>query len=135
MSTATATKKKTVTKKAERGLSYKDVQILFLSDGLAKIEKLLNGGLVSKTSLRRAAQEFANNKAAQSFLDFVEARLGGRRRRGRRSPSSGETRTYKAQQIDDGSLFIRLPVNSLVKNKGQAVTVSFTVDRINVKAG
>ncbi len=29
------------TEKADRGLSYKDVQILFLSDGIGKIEKFL----------------------------------------------------------------------------------------------
>lgn len=132
---AVATKKKPAANtkpERDRGMSYKDVQILFLSDGLSKVEKLLNAGLISKGSLRRAAKEFEGNKNAQAFVDFVAAKTGNGRR-GRRAPLNNENREYLAQQVKDGSLFIRLPVSSIVAKKGEAVVATFSGDRIVVK--
>lgn len=133
-----AAKKKNTAATKDRGLSYKDVQIVFLTDGLGKVEKLLNGGLISKQSLRRAAKEFANNKSAQAFVDFAASKLGkGGEGRGRKLPEQGDTRTYKAQQVGKSGLFIRLPVSSIAHTKGEALHVSFGPGRILVssKAG
>lgn len=135
--TATAKKKaekSTSVSAADRGLSYKDVQILFLSDGLGKIEKFVKGDLISVTSLRKAAKNFVEtkNKNGQALVDFVEARFPAGAR-GRRSPEAGDKRVYKAQQIDDGALFIRLPVDTLVDEKGGTVSVSFEDGVITVK--
>lgn len=134
MHTATAIKKKLKKEKTIRGLSYKDVQIIFLSDGLERIEALMNAGAISKNTLRRAAVEFGNAKVAQAFNDFVKARMVGSGHRGRRPPHAGDNRKYRAQQIGDGGLFIRLPVSGLAKSKGSAVTVQFLSDTIKVKA-
>lgn len=135
--TATAKKKaeKSVSVSAvDRGLSYKDVQILFLSDGLGKIEKFVKGDLISVTSLRKAAKNFVEtkNKNGQALVDFVEARYPAGAR-GRRSPEAGDKRVYKAQQIEEGALFIRLPVDMLVDEKGGTVSVAFEDGVITVK--
>jgi hypothetical protein len=123
------------TEKADRGLSYKDVQILFLSDGIGKIEKFLKGGIISVPSLRKAALNFVEtkNKNGQVLVDFVEARFPSGER-GRKSPEAGDNRRYKAQQIKDGALFIRLPVDTLVDEKGGVVEVFFKDGSIIVKA-
>lgn len=120
--------------RTDRGLSYKDVQIVFLSDGIGKIEKFLKGGLISVPSLRKAAENFVatKNKNGQVLVDFVEARFPAGER-GRKSPESGDSRAYKAQQIKDGALFIRLPVDTLVDEKGGLVSVVFEDGKIVVK--
>lgn len=136
----TATAKKKVEKSdsvaaADRGLSYKDIQILFLSDGLEKIEKFVKGGIISVPSLRKAAQNFLDtkNKNGQALVDFVEARFSSAPR-GRKSPEPGDARIYKAQQINDGGLFIRLPVDLIVDDKGAGVKVTFNDGVLTVKA-
>lgn len=135
MTAATAAKTTDKTDRSERGLSYKDVQILFLSDGLSKIEKYFKGGLISTSSMKKAAKAFQASDTGITFQDFVEAHvcsIDGRR--GRRAPASGGERRYKAQQIGKGGLFIRLPVTLIAQNKGDALVVSFDDGVITVKA-
>lgn len=136
MATAAKKKKAPVVEKQERGMSYKDIQIVFLADGIGKVEKMLNAGLVSKSTLRRAAESFGTQAHAQTFVDFVKGRVGvaGTGKRGRKPPVKGDARVYKAQRVGDGLLFIRLPVNALVTKKGGEVTVAFEGDRIVVRA-
>jgi hypothetical protein len=135
MTAATAAKTAEKPDRSERGLSYKDVQILFLSDGLAKIEKFYKGGLISSASMKKAAKAFQVSKTGDTFQDFVEAHvcsIDGRR--GRRAPATGGQRQYRAQQIGKGGLFIRLPVTTLANSKGDALVVSFDDGVITVKA-
>ena len=121
--------------RAERGLSYKDVQILFLSDGLEKIEKFYKGGLISAASMRRAAKAFDGNKNGDTFRDFVQAHVSALDgKRGRRAPAEGDTISYKAQQVGENGLFIRLPVGMLVDEKGAKLAVSFEDGVIKVTA-
>jgi hypothetical protein len=137
MTAATAQKTETTkTERRERGATYKDVQIVFLTEGLGKVEKLFKADFISPATLRRAADNFVETKAAgvQSFLDFVEAKLGTPGRRGRKPAEAGDVREYRTQQVEDGGIFIRLPVNSLVNAKGAVVKVTFEADRIVVKA-
>lgn len=54
--------------------------------------------------------------------------------RGRTPPTEGETRTYKAQVIKDGSPFIRLPVSLFDIDAGAEVVASFSSKGISVSA-
>lgn len=55
--------------------------------------------------------------------------------KGRVPPTTGETRTYKAQQVKGASgLFVRLPVDLLVGAKGEPVTVVFAEGVLTVRA-
>lgn len=55
--------------------------------------------------------------------------------RGRTMPRAGDTRTYRAQQVGDGGVFLRLPLEALGAAKGNIVSVSFQVDRIVTTLG
>lgn len=136
MAQAQAKKKASTSDKRDRSLSYKDVQILFLTDGINRVEKLFNGGMISPQSLKRAAEEMREKRDAQVLVDFATAKVGGEAngRRGRRLPVANETRTYSVQQIKDGAPFLHLPVSPLAKKKKQKLFVTFRENEIVVRA-
>ena len=120
------------TRKPKKKLhSFKDVQIAYLMHGPEGLEDLLKDGC-SKTTLRRAYKEFV--KAGREVGDFEQWLIQtiGSPGRGRSTPKVGETRSYKAQQIKQGSPFLRLPLNSLGIRKGKVVRVKFEDDKIVV---
>jgi hypothetical protein len=129
---AKGTKKKAAAKTGKR-LSYKDVQIAYLADGVSAVEKLLNEGRTSRAAVRKALDALRQQGAAAATLDdFVKTHLGQGRRRGRSAPLAGTDRTYRAQKLETGSPFVRLPLEALGVKKGGLVTVRFERDRIIV---
>lgn len=130
----TAVRKKKVANHRNRTLSYKDVQILFLAKGIADIEKGVQDGTIKVSALRRAAEAFGDSASAETLVAFAQARAPTGQR-GRRAVEIGEARDYKSQQVDDAKgLFIRLPVDLLIKKKGDKVSVSFEKERFVVRA-
>jgi hypothetical protein len=129
---AKATKKKATAKGGKR-LSYKDVQIAYLADVVSAVEKLLNEGRTSRAAVRKALEALRQQGAAAATLDdFVKSHLGQGGRRGRTAPLVGTDRTYRAQKLETGSPFVRLPLEALGVKKGGLVTVRFERDRIVV---
>lgn len=120
-------------KTARKVVSYKDIQIAYLLDGLAGVEELVpqkgTGSVV-----KRALQELrAQGHQADDLANFVVSRYGSTGR-GRSVPQRGEQRTYRAQQIKNGSPFLRLPLNTLEIPKGKAVRVSFESSQIVISS-
>jgi hypothetical protein len=127
------TTKKKATAKTSKRLSYKDVQIAYLADGVSAVEKLLNEGRTSRAAVRKALEALRQQGAAAATLDdFVKSHLGQGGRRGRTAPLIGTDRTYRAQKLETGSPFVRLPLEALGVKKGGLVTVRFERDRIIV---
>lgn len=129
---AKASKKPKGTPRAGKRLSYKDLQIAYLSDGVNAVEKLLKDGKASRGAVRKALDALRQQGAAAATLDdFVKTHIG-QGRRGRSAPLVGTDRTYRAQKLNTGSPFLRLPLEALGVKKGGLVTVRFERDRIVV---
>jgi hypothetical protein len=111
-------------------VSFKDVQIAYLLDGIAGVEKLLsdhkNAGPVIKRALKQLRGQGRNVESLQSF---VNDKFGGDGR-GRAMPLAGEERRYKAQQVADSGVFLRLPLTTIAAGKGDVLKVRFEADRI-----
>ena len=129
---AKASKKSKGTPRSGKRLSYKDIQISYLSDGVAAVERLLKDGKASRGAVRKALDALRQQGAAAATLDdFVKTHIG-QGRRGRSAPLVGTDRTYRAQKLATGSPFLRLPLEALGVKKGGLVTVRFERDRIIV---
>lgn len=129
---AKAAKKTKGSPRAGKRLSYKDLQIAYLSDGVNAVDKLMKEGKVSKGAVRKALDALRQQGAAAANLDdFVKTHIG-EGRRGRSAPLVGSDRTYRAQKLNTGSPFLRLPLEALGVKKGGLVTVRFERDRIVV---
>lgn len=128
-----STKKKATTTKREM-VTYKDVIILFLSEGLSAVEKQVEAGKLKPATVRRAAEDLKTTAPshAESLLAFVDKVKPPRQGRGRPSPQAGDNRDYKAQKIGTHEPFLRLPLGALGVKKGQVVTVRFSEDRLTV---
>lgn len=114
-------------------LSFKDVQIAYLLNGLPQIEKLHKDGKASSATIRRALSHLRNGGREVTTLErWIQDNLGIGVR-GRAAPQAGQERIYRAQQIKTSGPFLRLPLGALEVNKGESVTVRFEKDRIVVK--
>jgi hypothetical protein len=113
-------------------VSFKDVQIQFLMDGVNGVEGLYERGLASKATVRRALRELKSSGRDTSHLERWVVERFGSTGRGRAAPIIGETRTYKAQQINTGGPFLRLPLDVLGIEKGSTVRVTFGDNAITV---
>jgi len=113
-------------------VSYKDIQIAYLVDGVAGVKALWEADSASKSTIRRAVKQLQETKEDTSELERWVAENIGAIGRGRSAPQQGETRTYKAQQINNGGPFLRLPLDSLGVKKGAVVRVKFDEDQIVV---
>jgi hypothetical protein len=115
-------------------VSFKDVQIAYLLDGISGVEKLVSGRKSAGTIIRKALRELkAQGRSVESLESYVGEKYGSGGR-GRSMPSIGEERTYRAQAIGDppGPAFLRLPLTPLgIKKKGTG-RVRFEADRIVV---
>ena len=113
-------------------VSYKDVQLAFLLDGVPAVERQWSNGNVSKQTIRRAVKKLQESDEDVAELERWVAEHIGPIGLGRSAPQPGETRSYKAQQIKNGGPFLRLPLDSLGVRKGKIVRVLFEKDRIVV---
>lgn len=110
-------------------VNYQTIALCFLTAGIDATRTLLNSEAVSdpyNMALKAAAQIGAMGGDAGELNKLVSElkpeNMG--EGRGRTRLSVGDQRLYKAQKLkDDGELFIRLPVSSLVANKGDKVIV------------
>jgi hypothetical protein len=132
---AKAATKKTKARVTAKRFSYKDIQILYLSEGIGALERLIRDRKISRPALRRAVDALRAAGATIGPLEqFVQSSMGTGRR-GRAAPQAGTERSYRAQQLVQGSPFLRLPLDALHVKKGAAVTVRFERDRIIVSKG
>lgn len=113
-------------------VSFKDVQIAYLMDGVTGVERLVAGGTASKSTVRRALVDLKEGGRDVQELEAWVANHIGAPGRGRSAPVIGETRAYKAQQVKTGGPFLRLPLDVLGVEKGGLVTVSFDDNKIVV---
>lgn len=114
-------------------LSFKDVQIAYLMNGVPSIEKLHKDGKASTSTIRRALSHLRSGGREVTTLEsWIQENLGIGVR-GRAAPQAGQERVYRAQQIKTSGPFLRLPLSALSINKGEVVSVHFEKDRIIVK--
>src|SRR5690606_11357112 len=72
----------------ERNLvSFKDVQIAYLMEGIGGVEKLMESGQVSKPTIRRALKKFHETGAVPAEFERWVAERVGPIGRGRSAPS------------------------------------------------
>jgi hypothetical protein len=113
-------------------VSFKDVQISFLVDGISGVEKLVGNRKSAGTLIRRALRELeAQGKNVDALKKYVGERYATQGR-GRSMPNTGDERSYRAQQIGDGGSFLRLPLTPIGVKKGGVVKVRFEADRVIV---
>jgi len=115
-------------------ISFKDVQIAYLLDGLEGIERLIEGRSNPSSVIKRALRELKSQGSDVEALEEYVSEHFGTSGRGRSVPQCGEERRYKAQQIKGGAPFLRLPLNTLGVRKGKVVLVKFDGDRIVVSS-
>lgn len=123
-----------VKKQIRRSLiSFKDIQIAYLLEDIAGVEKLISGRKNPGPLLRRALKELVKaGKKTENLEKFILANHGTGTR-GRSIPVSGQERIYRAQKLAAGTAFLRLPLAPLGTTKGGKVRVVFENDRIVVK--
>ena len=113
-------------------VSFKDLQIAYLLDGIGGVEKLVAGRKNAGSILKRALKEMGDQgRNVETLQAYVNERYGSSGR-GRAMPNVGEERKYKAQQIGDGGTFLRLPLTPIGVKKGGVVKVRFEADRVIV---
>lgn len=113
-------------------VSFKDVQIAYLLDGISGVEKLVAGRKSASALIHRALTELKKQgRSVDSLEAWLENKfgVGGR---GRPMPNVGEERLYKAQQVKKNGPFLRLPLTPLGVKKEGVVRVRFEGDRIIV---
>ena len=116
-------------------VSFKDIQIAYLIEGMDGVERLLEGRKNIASLLRRAVKELKAAGKKTDALDKYIAEHHGPGTRGRAVPISGQERLYKAQKIHAGGPFLRLPLAPLGTDKGGFVRVRFERDQIVVRNG
>ena len=113
-------------------VSFKDVQIAYLMDGVNAVDVLVKDGRASRTTVRRALVDLkAGGRDVNELESWVVNHIGAPGR-GRSAPVVGEKRAYKAQQVKTGGPFLRLPLDVLGVEKGTVVDVTFDEDKIVV---
>src|SRR3989338_238568 len=120
-------------RKKRSTVSFKDIQIAYLMDGISSIAKFHKEGQASNITIRRA---FSNLKEGGSECSTLEKWIRenlGTGVRGRTAPSAGQERICRAQQIKTSGPFLRLPLGALQIDKGEVVSVIFQKDQIIVK--
>ncbi|MBL4818477.1 MAG: hypothetical protein JKY15_04500 [Deltaproteobacteria bacterium] len=114
-------------------VSFKDIQIAYLIEGMDGVERLLKGRKNIASLLRRAVKELRAAGKKTDTLDKYIAENYGPGTRGRSVPMTGQERLYKAQRIHAGGPFLRLPLAPLGTDKGGVVRVCFERDQIIVR--
>lgn len=120
-------------RKKRSTVSFKDIQIAYLMDGINSIAKLHKEGQASNITIRRAFSNLKEGGREVATLEkWIRENLGTGIR-GRTAPSAGQERIYRAQQIKTSGPFLRLPLGALKIDKGEVVSVIFQKDQIIVK--
>jgi len=119
-------------KKRAAQVSYKDVMIAYLADGVDAVDRLLTQTPTASAAIRKALKALRDQGVAAATLEaLIKARISDGKR-GRQSPIVGDERTYRAQQLAKAGAFINLPVTPLGIAKRGLVVVRFEQDRIVV---
>lgn len=111
-------------------VSYKDVQIAYMLNGISAVESLVAEKKVTKATVKRAYKNFLKAGRKEKPLEEWIMDNIGTLGRGRAIPLKGEIRTYRAQQIRVGGPFARVPLASLDVYKGSVIQIAFEEDRI-----
>ena len=121
-------------KRKRSSLSFKDVQIGYLMNGVSYVERIHKNGKASPAIIRRAYVHLhgTGSRGATTLGKWIQDNLGGIGTRGRSSPRAGQQRSYKVQEIKTGDPFLRLPLRSMSVNKGEDLVVQFEQDHIVV---
>ena len=109
-------------------VNYQTVALCFLTAGVDATRTLLLSEAVSNpyTMALKAATQINTMGGDAGELNKLVKELEPENLgvgKGRTRLSNGDLRLYKAQQIGDGDLFIKLPVSHLVAEKGAKVQV------------
>jgi hypothetical protein len=114
-------------------VSFKDLQIAYLKDGLASVIQLYQEGKASKMALKKACASLKQmGTLSSSFEQWIKENIKVSSR-GRSTPKAGTERMYRAQSINKGGSFLRLPLASLGIEKGQVLSVSFENNKIVIQ--
>ena len=127
-----ARKKKAAAHTNPTRLSFKDVEIAFLQDGVDGVKKLLGKSSDARGLLSRAIEDLKAKGHKPATLEAFAGDAFPRRGRGRSEPRVGDEQTYKAQEIGHGGAFLRLPLRPIGVKKGAVLTVRFEAERIIV---
>lgn len=113
-------------------VSFKDIQITYLLEGIPGIKNLLQDKKNINSILRKGLKELrkAGIKASDLYSLMEENNHPGLP--GRAIPQLGQIRIYKAQKLNSGSTFLRLPLTPLKTNKGDHIKVLFEKNKIIV---
>lgn len=122
------------TKKARSTVSFKDIQIAYLIEGIGGVTALVQNKKNVGQSLRRAERELRTAGTKTETLAQFIATIGTGTR-GRSVPATGQERIYRAQKLQSGGVFLRLPLSPLGTDKSGKVKVRFERDRIVVENG
>lgn len=120
-------------RKKRSTVSFKDVQIAYLMNGISSVEELHHNGKASTATIRRALVQLRHGGREVTTLErWIQENLGVGVR-GRAAPQAGQERIYRAQQIKTSGPFLRLPLTALRISKGEVVSVRFEKDHIVVQ--
>lgn len=115
----------------------KDVVMALMFEGLQGVQSLYAKTAFSRGVVDGAIEQLVNggkSDEADQLSQWSDEAFGprGDGTRGRKPAAIGDSRTYLVQQVNDGSPFIRLPVDLLNAGKGATVTVHFADGKITV---
>ncbi len=123
------------TKKPRTGPTVKDALLAFALDGIGGLKDSGVTPATVRKVIRELRKKDKDASAVETFareafkMDFSSTS------RGRSAPTKGGERHYAVQSLKgDGAPFIRLPVSTLDRNKGQKVAVRFNDGKIEVVA-
>lgn len=114
----------------KRGPSYKDVEIEFFSGGLEGVRTFAQNNDISRSVLEKAMDSLRERGQDVGNFQAMITELHGEKGtgKGRTPPRLGDRRNYKAQQVKDGGVFGRIPLDTLGTDKGECCNVQFLTD-------
>lgn len=128
----------TAPRKASR-VTAQDVVLALTLDGIDGVRDLHARDGIALATFDKAGAFLAEKGRDEDRLTLAELSDElypdqGTGERGRPAARIGETRTYSVQQVGDGGLFFRCPVDLLPGvRKGASVRVTFTAEGITVR--
>lgn len=120
-------------------VTYQTVALAFLSQGVDAARAQLDAPQCARphdVALKACVQLSAMGSTSHAELDalareFAPATSG--LGRGAISLANAGSKVYKAQQVGDGDVWIRVPVSALGADRGDKLEVTFQGDAINIK--
>ena len=114
-------------------VSFKDIQIAYLIEGVDGVKRLTSERRNVAPLLRRAERELRSAGRKTETLSKYITENFGTGTRGRSVPVQGQERIYRAQKLNMGGAFLRLPLGPLGTEKGGRVKVKFEENKIIVQ--